>query len=207
MHPRHSESSGNMFMVLSLIALGIAVVLSGAVFAYAHYLEGVSVAKGEQIQQEQQSVSPDTVQGFLRLSNRLKAASTVLNNHVTISRFLDVIEALTLKDVRFASLSVTTAPDGTADVKMTGNAKTFNALAAQSAAFAEDPRIKQAIFSGISADEQGVVGFSVSAKLDAKLTLLGTSIPASWTGAPAPAAASSTAPAFSSATSTATTTP
>jgi hypothetical protein len=105
-----------------------------------------------------------------------------------LSQFFDVLESLTLKNVRFASLSVTVGDDQSAEVKMTGAAENFNALAAQSAAFAKESRIKQAIFSGIKADSKtGAVSFSVSAKLDSRLVLISSTTPASWSAQPAAA--------------------
>ena len=188
-----------MFLVIALIILGIAILLAGGVFVYGRYLAAQSVQKAAQIDAAQKSVSQDTVEGYLRLSNRLRSAETVLSGHVMFSQFLDVLESLTLSDVRFTSLSASVADDRSTDVKMTGVAKNFNALAAQSSAFANDARIKRAIFSGISADKNGVVTFSVTAMLDPRLVLIPNELPVSWNAA-APSA-------VEQATSTATTTP
>ena len=54
---------------------------------------------------------------------------------------------------------------------MDGNAKSFNALAAQSNQFAADKRIKRAIFSGITLSKDGLVSFTMSAELDSKLVV------------------------------------
>ena len=55
---------------------------------------------------------------------------------------------------------------------MQGVARSFNALAAESAAFADDKRIKRAIFSAITADKGGLVRFSLRAELDPKILVL-----------------------------------
>lgn len=190
MHPRHSESGSNIFMIISLVILGIAVVLSAGVFIYGRYLSSQSTEKAAEIEKAQQSVSQGTVEGYIRLSDRLRSADTLIGQHVMLSQFFDVLESLTLKNVRFASLSVTVGDDQSAEVKMTGAAENFNALAAQSAAFAKESRIKQAIFSGIKADSKtGAVSFSVSAKLDSRLVLISSTTPATWKTGSAPSTA------------------
>lgn len=171
MHPRQMQSGINMFMVVAVVLVGAVLIIAGAEFAYSRFLHSEADQKAAALQAAQASVSQDTVQGFLRLKNRLTASQTILNNHVVMSQFFTDLEALTLNVVRFTALNITVNPDHTADIKMSGVAKDFNALAAQSAAFATDKRIKQAIFSGINADKTGVT-FSVSAKLDPSLITL-----------------------------------
>jgi len=205
MHPRQMESGTNMFLIVSLIIAGIAIILSILVFAYAHLLSGQVAQKSAALKQAESSVSEDTVDSFIRLQDRLNQAQTVLNDHVLLSQFLDTLSTLTLTDVRFAALQLTLADDHSASIKMTGTAATFNALAAQSASFATQPLIKQAIFSGITADPAtGVVTFTLTATLDPKLVDIPSSVPASWSVAPAgvPAGTSDT-----QSTTTATTTP
>jgi hypothetical protein len=75
---------------------------------------------------------------------------------------------------------------------MTGTARSFNTLAAQSSAFATDKRIKRAIFSGITA-KAGAVSFNLEAQLDPGLVVLATapaaivpSVPAATTTTNAP---------------------
>lgn len=195
-------------MTVSLVLLGLAVLLAIGAFAYSHYLTSEAAAKSAELDRAEAGVSQDTVEGFLRLRDRLSSAQSVLANHVVLSQFFDALESLTLADVKFNSLTVTVNPDRSASVKMTGSAASFNALAAQSAAFAEEPRMKQAIFSGIGADPKGVVSFSFSAVLDPKLVALPEQVPGSWTNvAPAvPAADASTTDASTTPVSTASTT-
>ncbi len=199
MHPRQMESGNNMFLVVSLVIGAIALILAGAVFIYARVLAGESAAKQVELQTAEQAVSEGTVESFLRLRDRLSQAETLLSQHVLFSQFFDTLEAITLTNVRFTALSVSLNQDHTASVKMAGTAKTFNALAAQSAAFATQPLIKQAIFSGIGADKSGVVSFTVSATLDPRLITIPATVPSSWSGAQ-PATTTT-------ATTTATTTP
>ena len=82
-------------------------------------------------------------------------------------------------------------------VAMDGIARSFNALAAQSASIATEKRIKRAIFSDISVNDNGTVGFSLTATLDPRLITLGDAIPGTGAveapAAPAPEAAAAPA--------------
>jgi hypothetical protein len=171
MHPRHVEGGINMLLVVSFVIAGIVILMAVGVFAYGKFLRNTADQKAVALEDAQRKVNQDTVEGFLRLKNRLVSAENILTEHVALSQFFTVLENLTLESVRFSSLGITINPDHGADIKMTGTAKDFNALAAQSAAFAGDKRIKQAIFSGINSTKDGVT-FSVAAKLDPRLVIL-----------------------------------
>jgi hypothetical protein len=192
MHPRQLESGNNMFLVVSLIVGGIAVLMAIGVFAYAHLLSTESAEKASELETAQSSVSEDTVESFLRLRNRLTESERILDQHILLSQFFDRLESLSLANVRFTSLVLTVDESQSAAVKMTGTAKTFNALAAQSASFATDPLIKQAIFSDISVDKNGLVTFSVSATLDPRMIVIPSTVPSGWSGAASAAAADAT---------------
>ena len=74
--------------------------------------------------------------------------------------------------MRFQTLQLTVEDDRTAVIEMRGTARSFNALAAQSSAFAGEKQIRRAIFSGITVDKTGLVKFALSAEVSPKLILL-----------------------------------
>lgn len=171
---RYEKSGGNTFLVVSLVMLGIALLAAAGVFGYKTYLSSVKAAKATQVQEAQQDIDAETVESFIRLRNRFAMAETLLDSRVATSRFFDVLERLTLQSVRFDSLSYELVADGSAEIRMNGTARTFNALAAQSAEFASEKRIKRAIFSDIGVGEGAgaAVTFSLSADLDPRLLTL-----------------------------------
>ena len=169
---RPQRSGGNIFFVISLILLGAALVGSGGVFAYERYLESARNSKDQEVRAAQERINPDTVEDFVRTRNRFTSASQILNSHVAPSQFFDLLEGLTLQSVRFDTLLFTLAEDRSAEIKVEGVARTFNALAAQSAALAGEKRIKSAIFSDITVNDDGTVGFSLVADLDSRLLIL-----------------------------------
>ena len=169
---RYVQSGGNTFLMLSLIILGISILGAGGVFGYERYLISVRDTKSATVQSAQENIDASTVEDFIRTRDRFTAAQGLLNNHVAVSNFFDLLESLTLQNVRFSSLSFTLTEDRSAEIQMNGTARTFNALAAQSSAFASEKRIKRAIFSDIKVNDTKTVSFSLAADIDPKLLAL-----------------------------------
>lgn len=205
--PRRKASAGtNLFLLASLAVAGVALLASGAVFAYDRYLTYVQNAKEAELAKAQAAVNPDTVQEFIRLKDRFNAGETLLNQHVTLSRFFDELEAVTLQNIQFSNLTLTVTGDGTAKLQMDGVAKNFNALAAQSNAVAADKNIKRAIFSGIGFDNGNTrLKFQLTADLDPSIIRGNTAAAAS--ALPAPIQSVPVTTTASSSVRTATTTP
>lgn len=171
---RRPKSGTNVFLLLSLFVAGAAVVVALATFGYQTYLESSRDTKAAQLKQAEDAIDTDTVEGFIRLRNRLQSSRTILDEHVTLSQLFDVLETRTLKNVRFDSLTISIGDDRGAELQLDGVARSINALAAQSNEFAAEKRIKRAIFSGITPKEDGTISFKLSAEIDPKLVVGGT---------------------------------
>lgn len=167
---RRPSASNNVFLLISVVIFGLTLLSAGAVFLYSNYLKSSEEARGNQLIAEQKKVSVNEVEQFLRLKNRLVVSQTLMQQHVLLSQFLNELEKITLSNVRFSSLSLQVAPDRSATLTMVGQARTFNALAAQSKTFASEPYIKSAIFSNISPNPTDkTVAFSITAMLDPRI--------------------------------------
>ncbi len=153
-------------MVISLFLLGLSLLGAGGVFAYEQYLMDIRDAKSAEVENAEKEIDTVVVEDFIRMRDRFTSAKTLLDAHVMASQFFDLLESKTLQNVRFDSLSFTLADDRTAEIRMEGVARTFNALAAQSSLFAGEKEIKRAIFSDIRVDENDdTVSFTLTADL------------------------------------------
>lgn len=164
--------SGNLGGSFSLVAYGlllISFILALGVFIYGRVLAGQLASKDAQLAKAESAIDPATVETFVRLRDRLTSGETLLNNHLALSGFFNSLETLLPATVRFSTLHLSADSTGTVKVEGTGVAKSFNALAAASDAFAKDGRIKDAIFSNLSVNRDNSVSFSLSAALDPKL--------------------------------------
>jgi hypothetical protein len=165
-------------MVISMMLMVLSVVGAGVTFGYQAFLESARDKKAQELAAAEASISRAAIDEFLRLHNRLNATEALLDQHVALSQYLDVLESLTLKTVSFDSLGLQVTADRGATLEMDGTARSFNALAAQSAAFAAEKRIKRAIFSDIKIGQTNLISFSLTAELDPSLV--------TWTGVPTP---------------------
>lgn len=149
--------------------LAIVLSLSIGIFFYGRILAASQAAKDKELAEAQASIDSATVENFVRLRDRLSSSESLLEKHPAFSGFFATLEKVLPATVRFTSLELSSNDSGEAEIKGSGVAKSFNALAVASNAFAEDGRIKNAIFSGISVNKDGSVSFSLSATLDPKL--------------------------------------
>jgi hypothetical protein len=166
--------------VIGPIVLIITLLGAGGVFGYQKFLDKQRDAKSADLTASQKDIDPTTVEEFTRLRDRLSSGSALLKKHVTLSQFLVAIGPLTLQNVQFHSLDITVADDRTAVLKITGEAKSFNALAAQSALLATEPHISRALFSNIKVNKNGFIDFFLTANLSSALLIGGSAtLPAS----------------------------
>ena len=164
-----SDSFIGAFGLFAYFVLGVAFVLALGVFVYGRYLASELSTKDAAIAKATAAIDRSTVEGFVRLRNRLNLGGTLLNKHLALSSFFTSLETLLPASVRFSALHISTDAAGMSKVEATGLAKNFNSLAVVSTAFAADGRIKDAIFSKISINKDNSVSFSLSATLDPKL--------------------------------------
>jgi len=164
-----------VLLIIASFTFGFAVVAAIGTYVYGQYLEGAVEKRAEELALAQRSVSQDQVEEFLRLRDRLVYGRDLLSNHTALSQVFTALEAQTLQTVRFETLELEVAEDRSAQLDVEGIARTFNALAAQSNAFAAEKRIRRAIFSDIVVNENNTVSFRLTADLDAGLVTLGDS--------------------------------
>jgi hypothetical protein len=169
---RHYSSGGNnVLLIVASIILGITLVIAAGTFIYSKYLTGAESAKAAQVLAAQQSISQDKVDQFIRLRDRLTASKTLINQHVALTQFFNLLETISVQNVHFDGVDIVVADDRSATIAMTGEALNFNALAAQSNVFASQKYIKSAIFTGISVNKDSSVSFSLTANLDPALVI------------------------------------
>ena len=150
-----------VFVIVFALALGV--------FFYARVLAGDQSAKDAALAKVESNIDSTTIDSFVRLSNRLSSSRTLLANHIAFSGFFSLLGTIMPATVRFTSLHLYVQDDGTVKINGTGVAKSFNALAFASTAFANDGHIKDAIFSNIAVNpKDSSVSFDLSATLDPK---------------------------------------
>jgi hypothetical protein len=168
--PRRSYTDfAGVFGFFAYAILVIVFALALGIFFYARVLAASQSTQDAALAKVEATINPATVNSFVQLRDRLVSSKTLLANHVAFSEFFTLLGTLMPTTVRFSSLQLSTNDDGTISITGAGVAKSFNALAFASVAFANDGRIKDAIFSGIAVNaKDSSVSFSLSATLDPK---------------------------------------
>ncbi len=154
------------FGFFAYAVLGIVFLMALGVFFYGRILAVDKASKDTELLAAEAEIDSKTVENFVRLRNRLASSETLLKGHVAFSGFFSSLEKILPTTVRFTALHLSIGQNGISKVEGGGVAKSFNALAAASTAFAEDGRIKDAIFSNININKDNSVSFSLSATLD-----------------------------------------
>ncbi len=160
-----------VFGVFAYLVFGITVLLAVGVFFYDRILASTQAAQETSLAKAEAAIDPATVESFVKLRDRLNESQKLLKEHVAFSNFFTVLGALLPTNVRFTLLHIAVDSSGNAKVEGNGTAKNFNALAAASAAFAGEPRIKDVIFSKININKDSSVSFGFSATLDPRLIM------------------------------------
>lgn len=167
---------GGAYSLFAYAVLGIVFLMAIGVFFYGQLLRGTQASTDAEIVKAEANIDPATVEGFVRLKNRLNFGKTMLGKHIAFSNVFNSLGTVLPSSVRFVTLHLGMDSSGIARMEGTGVAKSFNALAALSAAFASDGRIKDAIFSKISVRPDSTVSFGFSATLDPKLIAFSSSV-------------------------------
>lgn len=166
---KFSSDFTGAFGFFAYAILGIVFLMALGVFFYGRILSADKASKDRELISAESKIDSKTVESFVRLRNRLVSGKSLLEGHVTFSGFFSSLEKVLPATVRFTALHLSIGQGGTSKIEGKGAAKSFNALAAASTAFAEDGRIKDAIFSNINVNKDGSVSFSLSATLDKEI--------------------------------------
>ncbi len=193
----HFDLSGAIAFVAT-IAFALAALAALGMFLYGYYLERQLTSRQAELHTIQQSLDQATVATYSHTSQQITAATTLLNQHTTPSRLFDLLEAKTVQNIRFTSLSLLMQKDHTDQLKANGVARNFDALVAESRVFLDDNNLSSVVFSNIEPGRgktSNTVDFSVAA-------IVNKSIAANFTALVKPSVASSTQASSSAAPST-----
>ena len=165
-----SVSGVNIITLISVIIFLASVTLAIAMFLYQTYLSSSLTGMQQSFAKNEKAFDPTTVSNLTALSQRLTVADGLLKQHIAPSGLFTVLEASTLKSVRFTNFSYTFVSPQKITLTMQGQAKDYNSIAKQSDVFSETPAnqyLHNVILSNLNLDPAtGNVVFSFSADVD-----------------------------------------
>ena len=152
---RRRGGNFDFFVLLALVLFVASATLAIGVFLYVQFLKSSNESKLGQLQRAREAFEPALIQELTRLDDRMRAADTLLGNHVAPSALFDLLEQLTLQTVAFSSFEFTTT-DSVITLTMQGLAQSVNSIALQADLLSRSGMIVNPIFSDINRQIGGI---------------------------------------------------
>lgn len=154
------------FAIIAIVVFVTTAALAVGVFFYHGFLIRDILAKDEQLVGARKSFEPEFVETATRLDARIKAASQTLSLHTAFSLLFALLEKRTLETVRFKGFSLESKGEREFSISLSGEAKSFNAVALQSDVFGGEKKFLNPVFSNFTLSDRGNVFFQFTTTLD-----------------------------------------
>ena len=167
---------------ITFLILFIAILVSIGLFVYIKIIEGSIDEKLAQIKRYEAAFEPSAMNELIRADTRLTQANTLVENHVTVSEYLTLLEQVTLRSIRYETLSFSTGnvmvqtgqgastqtPTAPA-VILSGQARDFKQIALQADEYGKNADIRNPVVSNLNIDANDLAVFSVTKNIDQRL--------------------------------------
>jgi hypothetical protein len=163
------QSSISLFFVLAMLLFLISIGSYVAVVSYKAVLEQSIESKAASLQRAKEAFDPGLIEDLIELNNRIESSKDILSNHTSITPLLELLEELTLKNVRFSQFEFNKRDSGQITLLLTGQAKNYASVVLQSDSFGQSRFLNSQIFSNVNLDSSGNVGFVFDAIVDPDL--------------------------------------
>ncbi len=175
--PKGFESRAGSFAGLFLVISIIIFVTTGVTFAGAYFYK-IQISKKISVLEDSLDTQSDalkseivSLEDLARFDKKLTISSALLDRHVSARPLLKLLSDNTLKTVRFRNLTAKFLDSGGVEIRMSGEARSFNSIALQSKAFADTKRLSNIVFSNLNVGRDNAVVFDFSAKLKEPFSL------------------------------------
>jgi hypothetical protein len=169
---RHYGAS--IFMTIGTVIFILSLAGAGGAYAYKQYLISAQETYKKDLATREQQFNIDLIEQLKGENVKIDLARQLLNNHLAMSQIFDIIGRLTIENVRFMSMDVSTpkaASDGI-KVSLQGYGTSFSAVAFQSDVLNQLDQyglrkvVKNPILSNPALGASGAVSFGFVATID-----------------------------------------
>jgi len=158
----------NFLELVAIIIFVLTVLAFGGSYLFAGLTSKNIEAKKTELSNQRERLDLVTIQDLVTLDSRFNSSKTLLDSHVAPSTFFAFLQEKTLQNIRFTSLKYIPGKQGGVSVELSGQARSYSAVASQSDVFAKSNILKNIIFSDLGLDEKGNVKFTMQAELGAE---------------------------------------
>lgn len=159
--PRESSGGGSLLGLISGIIFVGSILSAVGVYAYNMTLTKDISSMIAQVDIAKKDYQKDLIATFEATDKRFKSAKEIFSNHIMVSPIFDTLQNLTLKTISFNNFSYTFNKVGNVEVKLSGKAQTYEAIALQSDTFSKNRFISDPVFSNLNLDEKGKISFDL----------------------------------------------
>lgn len=158
----------SIFFIFSLFIFFVVLVTTGGLYIYKGILEKQIADKKNTLNLAKNRFEPSKIIELQVFDKRLRSSSEILSKHITVVPIFNALEQLTMKSVRFTNFSYTLGENekSTINIKMSGVAIGYRSVALQSDLFAKNKNLINPIFSNLTLDDKGNVGFDLEFSVD-----------------------------------------
>ncbi len=157
----------NIISFLGTIIFFASLASLAGVYFYKAYLGKQVDTMSAKLASAEAAYEPTLIADLENVDRRITDAKDILKNHVMTSPIFEALEDMTLQSIRFTKFSYVYSADGKkVEVKMSGQAKDYNAIAAQSDILGKNKYIDNPVFSNLNLDDKGRVSFDLFFSVD-----------------------------------------
>lgn len=156
-------------LTLLTVIIVLATIVSGVgVYLYQKALTAQKQKFEVSLADARNGIGSEFLTDMKRLNARIVGVKALLESHVVVTPLFAALESTTLRSVQYKTFSYDFRTDPATkqqvvEVKLTGTAKSYSAIALQSDAFAQSSLIKNPVFSGLTVeDKTGYVSFQLT---------------------------------------------
>lgn len=153
---------GNVFVVLSVIVFLLSIAGYGGLFLYRALVSQQIGDLSESIETAREIVRPSLIESLRNFDSRITSAEDLLEQHIVLSPLFNLLESVTLQNVRFTDMEFQRSENSMATVELSGEASGYATLAYQSQVLSEHPFVEDPVFSNFGLSNTGGVLFDVA---------------------------------------------
>jgi hypothetical protein len=165
-----SNKPKNLFLLIATLLVVISGLAAGGLYFYKVSLLKIQDSRSNSLSIIRNNFEEQTIIELRSFSERMKAAKSILEEHVVLSPLFSLLSEITIPQVQYNSFSHESA-DKVLTVKLDGVALDYRSIALQADMF-NDPRskfFKNVLFSNLKKDLDGNVKFNLEFDVDPSL--------------------------------------
>jgi len=151
--------------VLATLIFTASVLSIGGTFVYKKIVQSSIDSIKSQLATAEAGVDKASINNLLDFDKRMRSIQKIVNGHVAVSGYLDMLEKNTVSGLHFNTLNYNTATAGSnVEVLMAGKAPSYAAVALQESTLLQNPNTISVSFGNLSLDKTtGGVLFNLKA--------------------------------------------